>query len=160
MKRSELNTIQEGKDYLREHFKKGVKCPCCDQMVKLYRRKLNSGMAYGLIKAFVLGGYKDFIHVPTVFTQNGINTSNSEFSKLKYWGLVEEQINEDTKKRNSGFWRITEKGMNFIRRSIGVPKYVYLFDGRAIKPEGEDDTVWIDECLGDKFDFQELMKNI
>jgi hypothetical protein len=40
-----MKTITEAKDFLNENYKDGCICPCCNQTVKLYKRKLNSGMA-------------------------------------------------------------------------------------------------------------------
>ena len=34
-----IETIKEGKEYLRKNFNEGVNCPCCNQFVKLYKNQ-------------------------------------------------------------------------------------------------------------------------
>ena len=114
-------TIQEAKDFLKANYEKGVECPCCKQHVQLYKRKFNSTMARMLIRLFVLSKEKNiaFHHVKDI--ARGISdTGTNDFSKLVYWGLIQEQGKEagDKAHHTSGYWRITDKGRDFIAHKL------------------------------------------
>lgn len=155
-----METIREGKNHLKKHARKGTTCPCCGQFVKIYKRKIDSGMAQGLIAAYKKGADKDFIHVPTALLGVQINSSTSQFSKLRYWDLVEEQVNNDTKKRTSGHWKLTDKGIDFVLRRSSVKKYVYTYNQKIVDfgDSDEMEDVNIEQCLGNHFNYQELMR--
>jgi len=155
-----METILEAKQYLGHHWKKGVKCPCCNQLVKLYKRKLDSAMAFGLVEMYRIHrekGNRDWLHIPTEFTKRQLNNSNAQISKLKYWGLIyEKPNNENSAKRTSGYWRISGYGIQFIFKKILVPKYVYIFNQEKYG-QSDDTMVNISTCLGKKFNYMELM---
>jgi hypothetical protein len=155
------STIKEARDYLfdEKNFSKGKICPCCDQHVKLYRRSIHHAMARGLIEAYKLGADKEFIHVPTALLGVAINSTAAEFSKLRYWNLVEEMINEDTKKRCSGYWKLTKEGVDFVLNRTRLPKYVYTYNQKALDTGFEYEDINISEALNNIFDYQELMKS-
>ena len=48
---SEIDTLAEARQHVAEHVFEGVNCPCCQQLVKEYRRKLYSSMAASLTNA-------------------------------------------------------------------------------------------------------------
>jgi ssDNA-binding Zn-finger/Zn-ribbon topoisomerase 1 len=149
-----METIQEAKQHLKENYKKGVKCPCCNQNVKLYKRRLGSVMARCLIKLSVMG--EGYHHVKDIVS--GISdTGTNDFSKLRYWGMIEEQSNDDDTKRTSGHWRITDKGRLFARNSIYVPMYVFIYNGKKQGfSVGETNIV---EALGTKFNYSQLIND-
>jgi len=158
MKKSEIKTLEEAKQYLRDNYEKGTECLCCKQRVQLYKRKLNAGMCYGLIALYRISNGNDFIHIPTEFTKRKINNSNTELSKLAYWGLIEEKKNEDSSKRTSGYWRITQRGIDFVNKKILLPRHALIYNGkcRGFTKEG----VSIIMALGDKFNYDELMQGL
>ena len=146
-------TIQEAKDYLRDNCKAGVKCPCCKQNVKLYRRKLHKTMALSLISLYKLGsGYQPINMIMRGISENG----PGDFSKLKYWGMIEQKPN-DTEYRSSGFWRITEKGKSFVYGDLQVQETALVYNGRCLGFEGE--MLDIKKALGNKFSYNELMES-
>jgi hypothetical protein len=53
-------TLAEAQDWLRERLPDGAKCPCCTQFAKVYRRKINSAMAWQLIEAWRRCGQQEF----------------------------------------------------------------------------------------------------
>ena len=145
----ENTTLKEVKAYLRENVEEGVDCPACTQLVKLYKRKINSGMAVSLIKMYRSAGL-EWQHIPTT-----IPAKSREEGKLRYWGLVEEEMERREDGGRAGWWRVTEKGRDFALGRITVPKYARVFDAKLFALEGEE--VGIREALGDKFDYNELM---
>lgn len=148
-----IETLVEAKTYLRGSWKKGVSCPCCGQFVKLYKRKLSSVMSRMLIRLYHLPqGYN---HVSKI-CKDISNTGTHDFSKLTYWGLIQEQVNTDTKKRTSGNWKITEKGCQYVEKRITMPSHVFVYNS---KKQGFSETMTtITKSLGVKFNYSELMK--
>ena len=140
-------TLQAAKDQLRNQIANGTgaKCPCCTQTVKIYRRNINSGMALMLVRAYRDYG-RDWFHLPTAV---GLRTYSGEGSQFRFWGLLEQDPDRQ------GYWRITEAGEDFVRERSAVPKYALIFNARCLRHEGENVT--IQDCLGDKFDYDELM---
>jgi len=149
-----METIKQAKEYLRENFEKGVECPCCGQHVKLYKRKLNSTMARCLIKMTRLqNGYN---HVRDIV--KGISdTGTNDFSKLKYWGLIEEMDNNNDNKKTSGYWKLTKKGYLFAKNEIKLPKYAKIYNTKLVGFSKEYTTIL--DSLGEKFSYLELMNN-
>jgi len=148
-----MKTIQSAKQYIKENRIKGVNCPCCGQFVKVYTRRLYAGMAYELIRLYNLHkgtNFEMYIH-HKFFSDTRING----ISKLKHWGLVEEKINTDTKKRTSGYWKITKLGINFVLNKIAVYEKIILYKNEFQSFKGE--KVKITDCLGTKFNYTELM---
>jgi len=151
-----MSTIAEGKQYLRDNWKEGVICPCCGQFVKLYKRKLNSGMAIALYRIFREGevwiAVKDFMRVNKF--HNG-----HDWTLLRHWGLLEEKP-KDNNDKVSGYWRITGKGMDFVFNAIRVPKHITIFNNKFYGYDNPTDTVCFKDCIGDKFDYNELMYGV
>jgi hypothetical protein len=129
----------------------GVRCPCCQQFAKIYRRQINAGMAISLIRMFRRGGL-EWMHIPTT-----ISARSREEGKLAYWGLLEEATEPREDGGRAGYWRVTVKGAAFITRGLRVPKYAKIYDGQLLELEA-DEMVNIRDCLGKKFELDELMR--
>ncbi len=140
-----------------------ILCPCCHQDVKLYKRKLNSGMIRGLIELYKIQnkpeGFSDeWVHVANEFTQRKFNYANAEFSKLKFWGFIEEKPNKfHFDKRTSGYWRITEKGKDFLHSKITVPRHILIYNSKQFPTDEIMEPTDVIRALGDKFNYTELM---
>lgn len=147
----EETTIAEARAYVNSGLRKGVKCPCCTQYCKVYQRQIHSTMSRMLISLFRLGqGYHHLNDIMSV--KNGWG----DFAKLAYWGLIEEMVDTGIKDgRTTGYWRITSKGIQFVLREIPLPKYAEVYNGRLLRVIGDD--VFIDQTLGHKFNYRELM---
>lgn len=155
-------TLDDAKQTLRAGWERGVDCPCCGQFVKLYRRKLNSSMAYALIMIARHDRRRpgEFFHVPAWLDALAVPSAvaRGDFAKLRFWGLIEPQ--PDTRRadgsKRAGFWRITPLGRDFAAGRVSVPSHVYLYNQKPIgrTPPGR---ATIREALGDRFDFGELM---
>ena len=146
-----MQTIAEAKQYLKDNYVEGVRCPCCDQLVKKYSRKITSTMARSLISLYheSTSTYSP-IHITNIkFVQGG------EFAQMRRWGLIAEAKNETTTKRTSGLWYITQKGKDFVNGRIQVPMYCDTYNGKTLGFSRE--TTTIKQALGNKFDYMELM---
>lgn len=145
-------TVAEARAYLNSGLRKGVKCPCCTQYCRVYKRQIHSTIARMLIKLYGLGSGHHYIKLlmPTTSTAGG------DFSLLRYWGLVEEMEDDGVKdSKNTGYWKITETGKQFVRREIPMQKHAEVYNGKLVKLTGDD--VLIDQCLGKRFSYWELM---
>jgi len=158
-------TIAVAQKMLQEKALKGAICPCCRQMVKMYEREITSTMAYTLIilhKHF--SDFKDWTHLPSFLSQMSVLGSavrGGDFAKLRYWGLLEEKpIEKLTDKRKDGskrvgFYRMTEKGHQFAKGEVKIPKVALVYNGKHFGfAPGE---VTIQECLGKEFNYDDLM---
>lgn len=152
--------MEEAKKLLRDNWEEGINCPCCNQYVKLYKRKLNSSMAYGLI----------------VITQkrNGINTSDwfnmedyfkdlpvpatlrGDMPKLRHWGLLEKKPgHKEDGNKSVGLYRLTSAGKNFVDGLTTVSEKAKLYNQKFYGFDG--DQINIKQALGNKFNYNELM---
>ena len=149
-----METIKEAKQFLRENWKEGVVCPCCTQFVKLYKRKLNSGMAFALIHIYnhKIGGW---IMIRDYFRENNIR-DNNDWTRLGIWGLIEERKGKpEHGGKTMGEWKITEKGKKFVTNQLRVPSHLFFFDNQSYG--FSDTTTNITESLGNNFNYEELM---
>src|SRR5581483_4009600 len=88
-------TIAEAKQILRDEWEQGLKCPCCTQFVKLYKRKIYSTPARGLIELYRLhqkNPQQAYFHISDIESMR--KSGGGDFAKLMYWGLVAEKENE------------------------------------------------------------------
>lgn len=132
----------------------GVRCPCCNQFAKAYRRQLNSGMCRSLIAMYLHAPDGAWLHVPTQ-----IGARSREEGKLRYWGLVEEQVEvQRDDGGRAGFWRITDRGKLFATRQLSLPKYCTVYNNTVYATYGDEIT--IGDALGSKFNYAELMNPV
>lgn len=133
----------------------GMRCPCCDQFAKLYRRPLNTTMAASLIWLYHASHQgRIFVHVPSSAPRRVVKTN--QLCTVAHWGLIVSRGTDDDAKRASGYWRITEKGAAFVRGEILVPARVHLYAGQV---EGWSEArvdIWA--ALGTRFDYADLMR--
>lgn len=154
-----LYTLEEAAAILKADVKskllEGSECPVCTQFVKLYPIKIPATGVRDLIRLYRLfdGDFDGYFHI----NDFGDLTSRS-FAKLAHWGLIEAEMNEDKSKRTSGMWTITPKGVQFVEGDANVPERAYIFDSSA-RTFGNK-QVSVQEALGNKFDYEELMTYI
>ena len=160
-----METIAEAKQFLRENWKKGTVCPCCNQRVKLYLRKLNSGMALFLIglyrlskkNAYLPDGKPAWFTNKEVMKEMGINTSSLDYSVLRHWELIKKkEANEDGVKRQSGYWQLTLAGLSFVQGHFSVKEKVNVYNNKRYGFSGN--LITIKQALGSKFNYTELME--
>jgi len=148
------NTLGETKAWLQARMRDGVKCPCCTQLAKIYRRTITSQMALWLMwlvreTAEAPDGWVDI--------KTNIDLRGGDYAKLRYWGLLEHQTNDDPAKRSSGLWRPTPVAVAFVQDRVRLHKHVLIFDDQFLSFDG-DAMIGIREALGKKFNYEELMR--
>lgn len=152
-------TLAEAQEALKSHAADGAVCPCCRQLVKLYKREITSTMAYALI---LLHRHFEkspgWLHVPEYLTEMvklGSTIRGGDFAKLRYWGLLEEMPEKKDGTKKAGYYRMPEKGHQFAKGEVKVPKVVFLYNDNFLGfGPGE---VTIHECLGKEFNYEDLM---
>lgn len=152
----QTHTIWEGRQWLRPRLKHGTDCPLCQQRAQVYKRKLSSGMAWGLIMFYrhVDGDTDKWLHVPS---STDLSRLGGDWAKLKRWGLIEARGDvRDDGGKHSGWWRITEDGIAFVRGILSVPSHFTEYNGRVLRLV-EDKVTTIQKSLGSKFSYDELM---
>lgn len=154
----QIKSLDDARGYLRNHWEDGCECPACHQHVQLYKRKLNSGMACTLIYIYREDNHlSKWIQVKE-FLREQKYRNNHDWTLLRYWNLLEEKPKEENDDvRNSGCWRITEKGRDFVEGTITVAKHIYLYNGKKYKPTATVELTTIRQALGDHFSYEELM---
>jgi len=143
-----LNTIDEAQAYLLANIEDGAECPCCARQVRLYRRKLNSNMVAFLCD--LVGSEAPWTHYMNV------RFRGRDYSYLQLWDLAETCTEEGG--GYTGLWRPTERGIAFARREIRVPSHVYHY--LNVAHDFAATTVDVEEALGSRFDYAELMKGV
>ena len=153
-----MNLLSEAKAFLRANWDKGTKCPCCGQYVKLYARSINNGLAHFLCQLYKLNKHEDFVHINDIVEPLHY-MSTSHYGTLKYWGLIEQQPNvDDSTKKHTGYWRLTDLGNKFVERQVSVPKYAYTYNSKLV--EFSEENVYIFSCFKEKFDYEKLMYGV
>lgn len=142
-------TLEQAKAWLRDRIDEGERCPCCTQFAKVYKRKIHSTMARDLVSLWRRFGRDEWFHLADHVGHPG------DFAKLRYWGMVVEEVERRPDGGRSGWWLISLIGERFVRGSIGVEKYAHIYDGRCLQMSGG--LVWVRDALGDRFDYEELM---
>jgi len=133
----------------------GGHCPVCDRWGKVYSRNINKSMAKSLIwlctaKADEAG----WVNVPVNGPQWVVRTN--QLATLRWWNLVERRPKlDDDKKKHSGYWRVTQTGLDFVLKHTRVPKKVFTYKGEVEATSVE--TVFIEDCFKEFFDYQDVM---
>tara|TARA_R110002020_G_scaffold257294_2_gene470939 strand:+ start:85 stop:660 length:576 start_codon:yes stop_codon:yes gene_type:complete len=141
-----------------------ISCECCGGPIKCYKRKLTSTAA--AIMCFLYStnyrpGQKQYdlpwTHkrkIPREFVHGG------EIAQLKHWNLMEEKLNDDSGKRTSGIWRLTQRGVVFVRGGCKVPSHIFVQSPRNKLLGFEETKTDIETALGNRFNYEELMQGI
>lgn len=147
-----LDTLSRAQRQVRDGLADGTICPCCKQRAQEYHRKLNSGMASALIAVWVRFG-QEWAHVPDVAARIG-----GDFAKLRHWGLVRESSGKREDGGRQGDWKITSLGREFVLGLTTVPSHITIFNNEVSGRDGADIT--IRDALGDRFNYDELMRGV
>lgn len=138
-------SVGAAKMFMERRLEEGTACPVCEQYAKAYRRKLNSGMALALVTMYRSSGTSWCRRTAVL---RDLPTSAHDNTLLHHWGLFE-------RGEESGWWRVTRHGRDFVLNEIEVPKFAVVYNNKLVRLEGP----WIDihHALGDRFSLDELM---
>ena len=151
-----MNAKQQMLTLFPQDKRKGYKCSCCDQLVKLYSRHFNSNMGISLIYLYK-NRQKGFIHLENSMVADGYKRCGDASYMLLYY-LIESmpENRKDGSKRN-GHYKISNRGILFVEGKMKVQERFLICNNKFEGYEGEEIT--IEQALGNKFDFNALMGN-
>jgi hypothetical protein len=144
-------TLGQARQWLRDRIDEGARCPCCTQYAQVYRWSLYSTATAMLIRLYRVGGIESFVESKSV----KLPGQGGDATRLRFWGLVEQEPERRQDGGRSGWWRVTDQGRLFVLGAITIPKYAYVFDGRCLRFDGP--PVSIRDALGTRFDYSEMM---
>lgn len=161
-------TLEAARNWLAKKLPEGVLCPCCDQHAKIYKRPLNSSMAYVLMLLYrdaIDQGGAPWVHVPSLIAMKVKDPEvaaavRGDWAKLKHWGLIEEGAEATNRggAPHAGVWRITPRGIRFGSGSLTVAAYVYLYNGELVHERCAEPDINIYDALGKAFSWREIME--
>lgn len=152
-------TIEDGKVFLRKHMYKGATCPCCNQNVKVYKRKITSAMAASLQFIANTKQVNEWFYVHEALEKfKNRQRFVGDFPKLRHWGLIDKdtELREDGSNR-TGWYKLTEKGRKFAFGLIQVPKHAIIYNQKVLKLDNSN-NIYIRDCFKENFDYRELME--
>jgi hypothetical protein len=135
---------------------KGAHCPWCGQFAKIYRRKLNRGMALALRCMYEMyKGASGHIMHPNGWVQR---SWGGDPAKLVFWDLIEAAAAPQKRQRRyKGPFRVTKRGCDFVEGRITVPSHVRVYNDELIEFDG-DPTTW-EDAYGSPFRLEDLVKD-
>ena len=151
------DTLHACKAWLRTHWEKGARCPCCNQFTRKYNRQINRGMVNALARMLQAGGGTAPsipVHLPSV-----VSRTSTDFSAVaSHFGLIEEEklFREDGGR--AGWWRVTVKGEHFLNGSLTIPRYVHLYNCECLGFSGRQWSVH--DAYKETFNLRELMNTV
>ena len=160
MEANGFTTLNQARSWLKARLRKQAVCPCCEQVAKVYTRNLEGAMVAFLLRAYRVKG-TEWFHVPTfmqvdVLARKACGVGGT-YSKLAYWGFLEELQEKRPDGGRAGWWRVTDLGEKFINGEVTATKYIMIYASRFLGFEGEEIT--LQQALGKKFDYEELMNS-
>jgi hypothetical protein len=171
--------LAELREWLRPRLEKpgGLRCPCCGQHAQAYKRRVTESMvatmgrmllvqkvaqerlaSVGAIDRGNRVGYRDdedtgqrWIHLPA------IRQHSRDAAMLAYWDLIEEWsvVREDGGR--AGYWRVTERGEQFLAGELMIERYAHVYGGKVYRHSGPMIDV---KEVAPKFNLRELMKGV
>lgn len=119
-------TIWEDVKHLADE---GVSCPCCNQLVQRYRRRLHAEMARFLYRLYQADRDEPGLSFHVRLLNPATAEASTDAAYLVHWGLVT--------KDGCGSYAITEKGREFCQGTIYVPERIDLLCGQFERLSGK-----------------------
>jgi hypothetical protein len=153
-------TVASARARIANALDEGVRCPCCDQLAKRYKRTLNASMVRALFALWHAESDRDgWVDVSKVPLATYRALRQGDYPKLAYFGLAEPKSDDEVAAakgaRTSGLWRVTDPGALFIKSIVTVNAYVHVYDGKVVSRSSK--FVNVQQALGEKFDYSKLM---
>ena len=140
-------TLAEAMEHVQTNAWKGVDCPCCGRLNKVYKRKLHSEMARFLIKLVKLyEENEEWIDAREIHGKK-VAKASSDATYLKHWGLLD--------LGDKGQYKPTEDGIAFAHDEMYVSQFAFVLNNVVL--DWSDEETDIRQALGDSFDYDELM---
>lgn len=152
-------TVDEARNEVMSKLDKGVVCPCCNQFARRYRRAMNGTMAAGLcalVKEYLTT--KDWVYIGDLpfGKHSDLRSAGGQFAKLVHWNLiVSKPRDESTRGRTTGFWKPTERGVDFALSRRMEPDCLFIYNNQV--QARSSNMILIRDALDETFDYLTLM---
>lgn len=153
-------TIKEAQELLGRVVHDGAFCPVCEQHAKVYHRKLNHQSVRVLATMWRVYG-RDWCHMSSLMKRflPDIAHQGGHATIAAYWNLIEEEKQRREDGGRAGWWRLTDRGVAWLKGEIKVAKYAETYNSNCLGYSGE--LVSVEDALGEKgFNLAELMSGI
>lgn len=144
-------SLEAAQAWLRERLGAGAHCPCCGQFSKIYAERPRAGASRAMVTMYNYVRL-DWIHVPST---EQLGREGGAIARMRYWGLLEESTEKRADGGNAGWWRVTPKGLAWMRGEITVPKFAILYNARCYGLYGPATS--FEDAIDAPFDLAELM---
>lgn len=142
------------KDYLKVLQGKGGVCPCCDRKGKYNAFLITRKNAQALVWMYYNGDQDGWVNTANNAPRDFMRAKT--FTNMRYWGLIEPYPNDDKDKRGSGYWRITNTGVKYLKGEIALPQKAYIYN-RTLMGYGEK-QIFFSDCFKEYFKLDEIQK--
>jgi len=138
-------------------------CPLCKQGVHINKDKQTDSSTINLLNLYYLTKtYPQTEYFNSSKFCKGRNGAG-RFAALRYHGIIQEakadKVNtNDGQKKNSGMWKLTEKGIQYCEGNIKIPKYILTYKRQFVGTKGE--LMSIEEFLKEPFNYREVMDKL
>ncbi len=133
---------------------KTVNCPCCHRFSHFNRFKINRSMVLAACSLYAKRHSTDdgFVHHKKFM----LGFSRGFYDLGRFGFLEQRQKNDaDQAKRTSGYWKLTQGGIDFLMGKTRVPKYAYVFDDE-VRGYSEE-LISVHDAMGENFNFYETI---
>jgi hypothetical protein len=105
------------------------RCDTCGHVSRTYRRRFPKADLMALFNLWErTRNGSTWVHVRDL---QGIS-GGGDFAKYRYWDLIAQRLNDDPKKKDSGFWCLTNRGAEFMLGKKSIASHVILREGKCI----------------------------
>jgi len=146
-----MMTVDEAQEYITDRSVEGTLCPCCGQRVQVYPRKFNANMATFLVSLVMRSKERgwDWVHY------SDCQFTGRDYPYVKVWGLAVTASSDDARKRTSGLWKPTDRGVRFVNGDLRLHEYAMIYDNALCGYSKGTIHIW--DALGSRFAYDEMM---
>jgi hypothetical protein len=159
------STVAEARAFIKTQD--DTDCPVCTGKVKTYKRNLPAADLPALAYLLYLTVKEEkrrqkagepsgliWIHIKDLQGKSG----GGDFAKFRHWDLIVAKPNEDDpSKKDSGYWRITHEGAEFVRNRTKISKRILIRMGEFKGMAGTEQVSHKEANKECHFHFQKLM---
>lgn len=105
------------------------RCESCGHVKRTYRRRFPKADLMALFDLWErTQNGSTWVHVRDL---KGIS-GGGDFAKYRYWHLIAQRLNDDPKKKDSGFWCLTNYGRWFLEGEKTVASHAIVREGKCV----------------------------
>jgi hypothetical protein len=162
----ETSKTSKEAERIKNFAKKGTTCSCCGNKAEVKKHTLNINKAIALIEIVKFYRHHPDSDINKYYTKEDFFQGNLEeygelfegFEELHLWDLMSRMpTRPDKVVYKEGYFGITENGIKFVQREIGVPKTAYSYNEE--NDSFESDFITIEDLINEaKLKYDDLIK--